>query len=911
MSRKKCLVRYTVLFLVIFLFGFITFFIQGKSFVWESDGFRQYYPALSYLGRYYRGIVLSVLHGSPCVPMVDYTIGQGEDIITTLANYGLGDPLTLFGMFVPSAYTEYLYDFLVALRLYLSGISFLLYCREMKWKPNDSIYGALIYVFCGFAIWSLKDPFFLNAMIYLPLVLLGVERSLKGKGAFPLILSVLFCILSGYYFFYMIVIGSLAYFIARSVFRYGGLKKAATLHLREIWRDGIRCLLAGVCGVLMSGVLIVPLMYGYAASSRTGTYTSLKSLLLYPMGYYKNMITKFVMVAENRDAGSVGYFSMSVIVFLALYVLFRKKDRHSVYLRNCVCLCFVAVASPFAGYVMNGFGYVTNRFMFIPAFLLSVVFVRVLPDILALDGKGHKLLVCLASVYAAVCMAVSFDDGLLTAVFTALMLGGMIAVLFTVKDGLWRKRIVYGMLIFNLIGNINLLYQPFGANMADAYLDAGSVKGKYVSSKSVNLGAKLAASSGDGMLGRMDVMLSQGKNPNRSMIACYAGVSVYYSIINAVYYEYMFSLGNTPDMKFSHCISGNDGRTVLSNLSNVKYIVSRKKSYVPYGFRRVKGKKNLYKNKNKTSIGYFYDSYVSEQEYDASDVFERQNTLLESAVLEPDSNLYTKAEKSSSVVNGTVGEGAEPVSFDLTAEAGFEWKNGKLNIPEKKGKARLSFIMEPGKEYYLRLSGLTLEKAKADYIWAHVRMWDMKKEFLISNRNYDFYFGRNDYFINLGSLPEKTTWNEGRELEVALKGPAEYGLEKIELVEVAVDGVSEKMDRLCEDALYNVSVQKDGSISADVPYLLRDKVMCLAIPYKNGYRLFVDGRETEIEKINKMYIGAWMEEGGHSIRLEYRTPGLGPGIFVSLVGIILTVLTNSKKMRKIILRQMRRICTKR
>lgn len=895
MSRKRCLIRYTVLFLVIFLLGFITFFIQGKSFVWESDGFRQYYPALSYLGRYYRSIVLSILHGSPCVPMVDYTIGQGEDIITTLANYGLGDPLTLFSMFVPSAYTEYLYGFLVALRLYLSGISFLLYCREMKWKRSDSVYGALVYTFCGFAIWSVKDPFFLNAMIYLPLVLLGVERVLKKRKPFPLILSVLFCILSGYYFFYMIVLGAVAYFVAKSAFRYGGLKKAATLHLREVWRDGIQCLLAGVCGVLMSGVLIVPLIYGYAVSSRTGTYTSLSSLLLYPLGYYKNMFTKFVMVAENRDAGSVGYFSMSVIVFLALYVLFRKKDRHSVYMRNCVCLCFVAVASPFVGYVMNGFGYVTNRFMFIPAFLLSAVLVRVLPDILALDGKGQKLLVCLAAVYAAACMVVSFDDGLPTAVFTAAMLGGMIAVLFKVHVGLWRRRAVYGLLVLNLVGNINFLYQPFGANMADAYLDAGSVRDKYTSNKTVNLAGKRAASSDDGMLGRLDVMLDQGKNPNRSMIACYAGVSVYYSIINAGYYNYMFSLGNTPDMMFSHCISGNDGRTVLSNLANVKYVVSRKKSYVPYGFRRVKGKKNLYKNKNKTSIGYFYNSYVSENDYDAADIFERQNTLLESAVLEPDSQLYAKAEKSSSMTSGTVRGEAKPIPFDLTAGEDFEWENGKINIQGEKGRFRLSFIMEPGKEYYLRLTGLELEKAKADYIWAHVKMWDMKKKFLISNRNYDFYFGRNDYVINLGSLPLKTSWKEGRELKVVLNGPAEYSLENIELVEVPVDGVAEKMDRLCEDSLYNVSVGKDGSVSADVPYLYQDRLMCLAIPYKKGYRLFVDGRETEIGKINKMYVGAWMEEGGHSIRLEYRTPGLGLGFFVSLLGIILTVLTGLKK----------------
>ena len=138
-------------------------------------------------------------------------------------------------------------------------------------------------------------------------------------------------------------------------------------------------------------------------------------------------------------------------------------------------------------------------------------------------------------------------------------------------------------------------------------------------------------------------MLHRGENPNQSVVSGYPGISVYYSVINGGYSQYMTSLGNAPDLLFTHRVLGNDGRTILENLANVAYVVTRRNERVPYGFEPVEGKKNVYANKNKTSVGYFYDSYVSGSDYDKADVFQRQNTLLESAVLEPDSSLFARA----------------------------------------------------------------------------------------------------------------------------------------------------------------------------------------------------------------------------------------------------------------------------
>ena len=51
----------------------------------------------------------------------------------------------------------------------------------------------------------------------------------------------------------------------------------------------------------------------------------------------------------------------------------------------------------------------------------------------------------------------------------------------------------------------------------------------------------------------------------------------------------------------------------------------------------------------------------------------------------------------------------------------------------------------------------------------------------------------------------------------------------------------------------------------------------------------MDGKETSYEKVNKMYVGAWIPGGEHEILLTYETPGLRAGIVLSVLGIALTV----------------------
>ena len=163
MKKRKQILIYSVLFVLVFAGAFCGLIMNGKSFVWQGDGFRQYYPAVQYLGKYYWTLLSGILHLDFSLPMMDYAVGQGEDVITTFCNYGLGDPFSLFAIFFAGKSSmEVLYAILIALRPYASGIAFLCFARGKTWNSFYALFGAYLYDLCGFSLSSIKV--FLNRL---------------------------------------------------------------------------------------------------------------------------------------------------------------------------------------------------------------------------------------------------------------------------------------------------------------------------------------------------------------------------------------------------------------------------------------------------------------------------------------------------------------------------------------------------------------------------------------------------------------------------------------------------------------------------------------------------------------------------------------------------------------------------
>ena len=73
-----------------------------------------------------------------------------------------------------------------------------------------------------------------------------------------------------------------------------------------------------------------------------------------------------------------------------------------------------------------------------------------------------------------------------------------------------------------------------------------------------------------------------------------------------------------------------------------------------------------------------------------------------------------------------------------------------------------------------------------------------------------------------------------------------------------------------------------------------------SIPYDKHFKIYIDGKETEIQKVNNGILGCKIESGNHEVKIIYHAPGTTTGKVLSLIGIagFVLVLVREKENKK-------------
>lgn len=102
----------------------------------------------------------------------------------------------------------------------------------------------------------------------------------------------------------------------------------------------------------------------------------------------------------------------------------------------------------------------------------------------------------------------------------------------------------------------------------------------------------------------------------------------------------------------------------------------------------------------------------------------------------------------------------------------------------------------------------------------------------------------------------------------------------------AVDAAYETLSEQTMELVQFEDTIIEGKIDITTPGRL-----ILSVPSEPGWTLYVDGKETEIIDFSETFISTYLEEGIHTIRLEYQTPGLMMGAVIGAFCIGIFALT--------------------
>lgn len=116
----------------------------------------------------------------------------------------------------------------------------------------------------------------------------------------------------------------------------------------------------------------------------------------------------------------------------------------------------------------------------------------------------------------------------------------------------------------------------------------------------------------------------------------------------------------------------------------------------------------------------------------------------------------------------------------------------------------------------------------------------------------------------------------------------------MESIEFEVYQLNEKVVQQAFDALNAQTMQltdmTDRKIEGKIQVQNAGRLV-LSVPADEGWTLYVDGKETEIEPLADALVGVHLEKGSHTIKLCYTTPGVKEGAGFSLGAVVLFMIS--------------------
>ncbi len=899
---------------------------------------------LAYVGEWLRTILSNLfVEHTLNIPMFDFSIGLGHDIVSTLHYYGLGDPLNALAVFFPPEYTEHLYGFLLVIRLYLAGLFFSLYMNTRVQNPQAVFVGALSYAFTPFALTAvINHPMFAIGLMYFPLVIWGIDRTLEKKSPVLYIVSLALAVLSNFYFAYMICIFMVIY--------------AAIKYLSEYRKEGARRFFTviGQFALYTCSAMLIPMFIFLPQIENTLSLDRLNVTYEVPLFYGKSYYSHLPMILTDGSASDkYAIMGFGGVAVLALIISFLKiKKRKTIPLFFTVCGIFLLF--PFFGHMMNGFGYVTNRWTWVIAMPVCVSLVYAYDDFWTLTVRDKKKLFWIIAAYAALVFIVTRSHSYMSMLMIAMMFAALLLIV-SAENGIFRKktisRALSAMVVLSLCVQAFQMYSFTGSDKAKNFLRFGEVY-KYMVSDTA--GNSIKSLDDDDEFFRYDNYIHM--TCNDAMLSDTHSTTFFLSLSNPYISRFMTEMAYNIffEQQYENC----DRRYALQILTGSKYMCSAPDAnkmiyYSPVeqpseytnqitlnssgdDIQWIRGtdaqtisNPDFYyatrRNNYYLPMGYTYDSVISRELWDSMTPAARQNAVLQGAATDaalplPQTQIDTSGYEEMDLL---------PL---LKSTEGIEVEGNTIRVKDTEAVLTVSLPTRANAEVYVYCEDVSLnggstyqnveeqidkyeqieDSPYGDFDRRALRVLDYneKYETLPARANIsftsdatgsgdtihyfgptaDFYSGFDSYLVNVGFLPSPDIAELLPEQTITIKFSAigEYTFSKMNFIMQDISNMPNLSEARQQDVLENTVMDDDyvsGTITLDAP-----KLLATQIPYSEGWRVWVDGEEAELLDVNTMFCGVMLDAGDHTVEFRYATPHWQLAVAMSAAGLVMLLV---------------------
>ena len=773
-------------------------------------------------------------------------LGGGQNIYH-FAYYGLYSPLILPSYLLPFVKMS---DYIMAVSVTGLTASVLLFYYWLKSRKTDTgtaFILSLMFLLAGPMIGQYSGQImFVDYMPFLCLALIGVDRYFEQEKSDLFTVSVFLMIMTSFYF----SIGGMLSLVLYGLHRYFEQREGNRVTVRSFLRDGLCFVRSMILAVLMSGFFLVPTALALTGGRSKEQNTSFASFFI-------------PQITVERFAYSIYGIGLTTLVITVLLtgLLYRK-----VYEKVLTYGCVIVLVIPVFAYLLNGGLYIRDK-VFIPflpllCYLIGIYLEKCRKSELSFIAGMIPYIITTIFVYMARNQFAS--KGIGESIWKALLAESILFlicyVLYCAMKRHYKEMKEILMLALPSVICLAVTMNTFYQMKPDRYVSRKLYRD--VVGEQNRQAVKEALKDDDGYY-RTEQAGSDDENAadlNRIWDVDQNITSIYSSAYNPDYQTFRQKTFGLEEPFRNGMMQSVSKNPVFQRMMGVRYIVSD--SDVP-GYTLVKkcGTTGIYQNKDVAPVMYATDRVMTEEEYKKLAFPYNQTAFLEYAVVgehteSSDQNIMTAY---------------KPVSLKMAnnrTTGGAEQKT-----MQQEGQKQILFFRfrvdnaHPNKDVAVWINGIRNKLSAKDHVYYNEnKIFTYAVPLKDGEDNISVTFGKGKYRLRhvqayLGSLPERSELLYQSEIQV----------DKKQTEDNVIQGT--------------IRVRKDGWFIT-------------SIPYDKHFKIYIDGKETEIQKVNTAFLGCKIESGNHEVKIIYHAPGTTTGKVLSLIGIAGFVLVLVQEKRK-------------
>ncbi len=811
--------------------------------------------------------------------------GLGSCFLGNYFNY-LSSPLGALVLFFGHNNVPEAIAVMILLKAALSAAAFTYYLkRSLKSQSYASVAFGVMYAFCAYMLAYYWNVMWIDAMVLLPIVLLGIERIIDNGKPATYIAGLSLTMFSNYYMSYMLCIFSVVYFMHYYITNNSwGAKvdshsKVKGLRNSKFFRSGCIFAFASLAAAGLMACVLLP-VYGVlqSSSATSGTFPKDAESYFNFFDFFANHFAALTTTIRSSgdDVLPNVYCGVLTIILAPLFFFTKsisKKEKVTTLVLLCVLYCTFNLN--FLNYIWHGFHFPNDlpyRQSFIYSFVLLIMAYKTFIRLNEFKSRHFGVVGAALIAYVVLVQELTsknVTDG--TVILTLALIVLYVLVLTVFKDKKYQVASVAALLIVCVCSE---------AVMCDTSSMSISVdKTPYASDLEDFEDIKLTLDTiEDGDFYRMELTdLRTRMDPSWYY---YNGVSVFSSMASEKVSNLQDDLGMMSNRINSYTY--NPQTPVYNMMFALKYLVNNESPNVLsskyYTHVATNDTFEAYSNNYNLPIAFLVNSDVNDwatEDYietwkfeTGSDPFELQGDWFKKAT--GLSNPFERME-----VSYVTYSNIKPFTESLEASSFYFDKS----TPDTDGSAT----------FYL-----TTEKEGNVYVYFDITGSNSKSLTINSSIGTATHPADQDCVLDLGRYAVNET--------VTITVPFDENTGTLKLYAYTLnDDVFEEGYEILTQAQMISETHRDTYIKGKVA-ATKDGLLYTSIPYDKGWQIYINGEQVpqdEIVKIGQSLIGVNLKKGIHIIEFKYKAFGLSEGIITTVItAIILLAIYLFNKLRK-------------